>query len=193
MIHIGVEPFQNRVSVFSNYIGKITNYEYINGNSVSVIVKTEKSRFALAGKTSFIGNFSCVLGWYKKDEVAPDELARINEAIEKTKVKWDYEKNEWIPAKYGNQTFYIIDHRPVRACLLGNFIAFHYGFNEKSISALLNQSVEWTKDDAREWMKRNKFSTYDHLSQIDYTKGNRDPYIIDLTLLSDPYWQPRRR
>ena len=192
MMHVGTDVFLGQVKAFSNNIGKIQSYEYVNDDSVSVILRTEKSTFSLAGKTSFIGNFSCVLGWYDDDEVSPDELKQINEAVKKTKTKWSNEKNDWVPYDYGDRTLYIIDPRPVRACLLGNYKAFHDGdhVDKKGIAALLNASVDWTIDDAREWLVRNGFPAHDSLAEIDYSRERNNPYMIDKTPMPALTWAP---
>lgn len=200
-IYIAIEPFHKRVCAFSNYMGIIKSYEY---HDFSLKVKTEQSTFFLYCRPSFTRSFSAILCWYEKEGISPSELKQIKKAVKKTNVKWDYQKREWIPYKYCNSSFYIIDPRPVRAYILGNYMHFRYcraqkkkskevrEADDKRITALLNESVDWTIDEAKEWLTQNGFLSHDHLSGIDYSLED-DPYISYVYKLIDPSWTPKNK
>lgn len=201
MIHMGAEPFQTGVGAYSNNIGNIKSYEYNSLYGFSLKVKTEESIFYLDCNAAFARRFSCVICSYDEEEISLDELIQIKETIKKTKVKWDYEKGDWISCDYGGGTFYIIDPRPVRAFILGNYEYFKYKSarkewseeaqeaDDKRISAFLNESIDWTIDDAKEWLTRNGFQTSDVLTEFRYTQ-EEEKYVPYFKKLIAPYWTP---
>lgn len=174
------------VRVYSNNVGKIVNYEYVGNESVSAIVKTENSKFALAGKPTFTRSLSCVLGWYKDKDVSPGELKLIEEARKKSK-----------------GPFLISDQRVVRASILATYESFKFQDSvkqwsdeaskeeERKITSLLNESLDWTIDDAKEWLRRNKFHVFDKLEDYRYSSEN-EKYLLTCYELIDPYWTPKR-
>ena len=191
MIHIDTGRLRDEytgsygVHPYSNNLGKIEKYVYEVYES-SVSVETEMSIFLLAGKPTFVRSLSCVLGWYNDDEISPDVLRQINEA-----------------GKKSNGSFLISDPRAVRASILATYESFKFQRSVKEwseeaskeekrkITALLNESVDWTIDDAKEWMRRNKFHVFDKLEDYRYSREN-ELYLISNDELIDPYWTPKR-
>lgn len=192
MIHIDTGRLRDEytgtydVHTYSNNLGKIEKYAYEIGYSSGVSVETEKSIFTLAGKPTFARSLSCVLGWYDDDEISPSVLRQIKEARKKSK-----------------GSFLISDPRVVRASILSVYEDIKYSrvrtewSNEvyeadaKKITALLNKSLDWTIDDAKEWLRRNKFHVFDKLEDYRYSPENED-YLLTCDELIDPYWTPKR-
>lgn len=192
MIHIDIGRLRDEYTgsydfhTYSNNLGKIEKYVFATGYESCVLVETEKSIFTLAGKPTFARILSCVLGWYNDDEISPDILRQIDESRKKSK-----------------GTFLITDSRAVRASILATYENFKlsrartewstevYEADTKKITALLNESVDWTIDDAKEWMRRNKFHVFDKLEDYRYSSENED-YLLTCYELIDPYWTPKR-
>ena len=62
---------------------------------------------------------------------------------------------------------------------------------ERKITSLLNESLDWTIDDAKEWLRRNKFHVFDKLEDYRYSSEN-EKYLLTCYELIDPYWTPKR-
>lgn len=85
-------------------------------------------------------------------------------------------------------TFHIYDLRVVRFLVLALYeVAQNKSGDE--VEGLMNKSVGWTQEEAREWLRRNRIygPGYDSEKRRKYIAANRD-FFSKFNNLPEPYW-----
>ena len=194
------------VFTYINDLGNIKSYEFVdwrylkvhtdsstfycfNGRSTSLARVHSSMRLLLSSNLwiSNSGPYDC------KGEISAEERKLILETHLKDIYKWDERKQENV-LLHPSGPSEVIDPRVIRTEILGIWMLtrLEKKVNEeekllKEINKFINEDLDWTIDEAAEWMKANDFTPLQVYRQIKNTNWNYE------WPLPNPYWKPERK
>ena len=187
------------VTAYSNNLGNIKSYELDFGYTEGMYlhVHTDSSVFCLYDKTGQRTRVhSCMYLSISGSEFSPEDQKQIEEAKNRKLHKWDVNKQDNVP--FTAKSIMVIDPRVIRAYILGTWkieTLRQKGYSNDELlneaNAFINEDVEWTVDDAKDWMEVNGYTPleiYEHLDASEEREALR-PW----DRLPHPDWKPSHK